>query len=75
MQRQLCTDGMLEEIEFGPYAAQLCAGLARSMTDGEERVAILTSSSGGKIKSGAGGLDAPVVDAAIVFRFGVDRRR
>jgi hypothetical protein len=30
---------------------------------------------GGKIKSvrGSGGLDAPVVDAALVFRFGVDR--
>jgi two-component sensor histidine kinase len=51
VQRQLCTDGMLEDIEFGPYVAQLCAGLANSMIDGEERVAILTSSSGGKIKS------------------------
>jgi hypothetical protein len=28
---------------------------------------------GGKIKSVHGGLDAPVVDAALVFRFGVDR--
>ena len=30
---------------------------------------------GGKIKSvrGSGGLDAPVIDAALVFRFGVDR--
>jgi hypothetical protein len=30
---------------------------------------------GGKIKSVRGGLDAPVVDAALVFRFGVDRGR
>ena len=30
---------------------------------------------GGKIKSVHGGLDAPVVDAALVFRFGVDRAR
>jgi hypothetical protein len=29
----------------------------------------------GKIKSVHGGLDAPVVDAALVFRFGVDRGR
>jgi hypothetical protein len=29
---------------------------------------------GGKIKSVNGGLDAPVVDAALVFRFGVDRK-
>ena len=29
----------------------------------------------GKIKSVHGGLDAPVVDAALVFRFGVDRAR
>jgi hypothetical protein len=29
----------------------------------------------GKIKSVHGGLDAPVVDAALVFRFGVDRKR
>ena len=28
---------------------------------------------GGKIKSVHGGLDAPVVDAALVFSFGVDR--
>ncbi len=30
---------------------------------------------GGKIKSVHGGLDAPTVDAALVFRFGVDRSR
>jgi hypothetical protein len=30
---------------------------------------------GGKVKSSHGSLDAPVVDAALVFRFGVDRRR
>jgi hypothetical protein len=29
----------------------------------------------GKVKSVHGGLDAPVVDAALVFRFGVDRKR
>ena len=29
----------------------------------------------GKVKSVHGGLDAPVVDAALVFRFGVDRSR
>jgi hypothetical protein len=29
----------------------------------------------GKLKSVHGGLDAPVVDAALVFRFGVDRAR
>ena len=29
----------------------------------------------GKIKSVHGGLDAPVVDAAFVFSFGVDRAR
>jgi hypothetical protein len=29
----------------------------------------------GRVKSAHGGLDAPVVDAALVFRFGVDRRR
>ena len=29
----------------------------------------------GKVKSVHGGLDAPVVDAALVFRFGVDRAR
>jgi hypothetical protein len=29
----------------------------------------------GKVKALNGGLDAPVVDAALVFRFGVDRRR
>ena len=28
----------------------------------------------GKVKSVHGGLDAPLVDAALVFRFGVDRR-
>jgi hypothetical protein len=30
---------------------------------------------GGRVKSAHGGVDAPVVDAALVFRFGVDRRR
>jgi hypothetical protein len=30
---------------------------------------------GGKVKSVHGGVDAPVVDAALVFRFGIDRRR
>ena len=29
----------------------------------------------GKVKSVHGGVDAPVVDAALVFRFGVDRSR
>ena len=29
---------------------------------------------GGKIKSVHGGLDAPLLDAALVFRFGVDRK-
>lgn len=30
---------------------------------------------GGKIKAGSGGVDATTVDAALVFRFGVDRKR
>ena len=51
VQRQLCSSGMLDELEFGPYVAQLCGGLARSMTDGDGRVTILTSSSEGKIKA------------------------
>jgi chemotaxis protein methyltransferase CheR len=51
VQRQLCSTGMLEEIEFGPYVAQLCVGLADSMTEDDDAVAIVTSSTGGTIKS------------------------
>ncbi|MEI9885084.1 MAG: histidine kinase dimerization/phosphoacceptor domain -containing protein [Rhizomicrobium sp.] len=51
VQRQLCSVGMLDEVEFGPYVAQLCQGIASSMTEGDDRIAILTSSSGGTIKS------------------------
>ena len=51
VQRQLCNSGMLEEIEFGPYVAQLCQGLTESMTDSDNRVTILTSSTPGMIKS------------------------
>ncbi|HXC53906.1 MAG TPA: histidine kinase dimerization/phosphoacceptor domain -containing protein [Rhizomicrobium sp.] len=51
VQRQLCANGMLEDIEFGPYVAQLCLGLADSMTEGDDRVAIVTASTGGRIKS------------------------
>ncbi len=51
VQRQLSSAGMLGEIAFGPYLKQLCAGLADSMTEGDKAVTILTSSTGGKIKS------------------------
>ncbi|HEY4940637.1 MAG TPA: histidine kinase dimerization/phosphoacceptor domain -containing protein [Rhizomicrobium sp.] len=51
VQRQLCSAGMLDEIEFGPYVARLCAGLADSMTDGDDRVEIVTTSTDGTIKS------------------------
>ena len=64
VQRQLCSAGMLEEIEFGPYVAQLCQGLARSMTEGAEAVKIVTTSTAGMIKS----------DAAISFGLIVTER-
>jgi two-component sensor histidine kinase len=51
VQRQLCSAGMLDEIEFGPYVAQLCEGLADSMTEHDDRVTILTSSTAGKIRA------------------------
>jgi len=51
VQRQLCAAGMQDEVEIGPYMAQLCTGLAQSMTDGDGRVLILSSSSSGKIKA------------------------
>ena len=51
VQRQLCNSGMLEEIEFGPYVAQLCHGLTDSMTENDNRVSIVTSSTGRTIKS------------------------
>ena len=51
VQRQLCSDGMTDEVEFGPYVAQLSAGLAKSMTDEDSKVTIFTSASKGKIKT------------------------
>ncbi|HEY0302749.1 MAG TPA: histidine kinase dimerization/phosphoacceptor domain -containing protein, partial [Rhizomicrobium sp.] len=51
VQRQLCSAGMLDELEFGPYVAQLCQSIAHSMTNGDRRIAIHTSATGGKIKS------------------------
>ena len=52
VQRQLSTAGMHDTLEFGPYVAQLCAGLAASMTDDNDRVNIVTSSTSGVIDSG-----------------------
>ncbi|MEP6505971.1 MAG: hypothetical protein ABJD97_21735 [Betaproteobacteria bacterium] len=49
--------------------------LARAYVDVALNDALSLRVGAGKIKSVHGGLDAPVVDAALVFRFGVDRGR
>jgi chemotaxis protein methyltransferase CheR len=51
VQRQLCTFGAVDAIEFGPYLAQLCKSLASSMVAEDDTVAIVTSSTGGTIRS------------------------
>jgi chemotaxis protein methyltransferase CheR len=51
VQHQLCFSGRYDEIDIEPFVAQLCGRLSRSMTEGDDRVAIHSSCSGGKIKS------------------------
>lgn len=50
VQRQLCTPGLAEEIELGPYLRQLCDGLASSMIGENDAVAITASATAGTIK-------------------------
>ncbi len=50
VQRQLSASGPAGEIEFGPYLAQLCDSLARSMVDGDA-VAIVPSATSGTVRS------------------------
>jgi chemotaxis protein methyltransferase CheR len=51
VQRQLCTSGLVDEIELGPYLSSLCEGLFRSMVSDDRALTIKTSATHMTVKS------------------------
>jgi len=51
VQRQLRNSGLVNEVEFGSYLAELCEGLANSMVSDDRGVTIKSSASAGRIKA------------------------
>ena len=51
VQRQLCTSGLTDEIDLGPYLSSLCEGLLRSMVANDRAITLKTSTDNTTVRS------------------------